>query len=278
MSYLSPASFHFVRGIIKGTKGSDIANLASLEVLALRYAASKIYYHKACRSKYGIKIPHSLFSHNSCYVKCHLWGKNAYFIIKTKYGVFMNFLDKPFITDSDSVLPPYPFYGYDNSEELDKDVEYMKNLYSRTLKMLQKEVDEECDKLEYAGSCMFDAFPDQVHLGTIIDRIYDRMQNMNWDMDGMLQAEQVGNPGYRPPMPPPRPMPCQGNNCPPPQPCQGPFCPPPPRPSRPPMPPRPDYRPDGRPDWMRDLIASLLYNEMIHRRRRYRSRNRWNRR
>ena len=33
MSYLAPASFHFVRGIIKVTKGSDIANLASLEVL-----------------------------------------------------------------------------------------------------------------------------------------------------------------------------------------------------------------------------------------------------
>ncbi len=186
----------------------------------------------------------------------------------------MNFLDKPFNQDSDSVLPPYPFYGYDNSEELDKDVEYMKSLYSRTLKMLQKEVEEECDKLEYAGSCMFDAFPDQVHLGTIIDNIYDRMQNMGWD----VQMEQIGRPNYRPPMPPPRPMPCQGNNCPPPPSCQGPFCPPPPRPSRPPMPPKPDYRPDGRPDWMRDLIASLLYNEMIHRRRRYRSRNRWNNR
>ena len=34
MSYLAPASFHFVRGIIKVIKGSDIANLASLEVLA----------------------------------------------------------------------------------------------------------------------------------------------------------------------------------------------------------------------------------------------------
>ena len=33
MSYLAPASFHFVRGIIKVSKGSDIANLASLEVL-----------------------------------------------------------------------------------------------------------------------------------------------------------------------------------------------------------------------------------------------------
>lgn len=60
MSYLAPASFHFVRGIIKETKGSDIANIASLEVLALRYVASKIYYHKDCRSTDAIKILHNL--------------------------------------------------------------------------------------------------------------------------------------------------------------------------------------------------------------------------
>ena len=33
MSYLGPASFHFVRGVIKGTKGSDIANLVSQRFL-----------------------------------------------------------------------------------------------------------------------------------------------------------------------------------------------------------------------------------------------------
>ena len=60
MSYLAPASFHFVRGIIKVTKGSDIANLASLEVLALRYVASKIYYHRGCRPRCSIKIRHNL--------------------------------------------------------------------------------------------------------------------------------------------------------------------------------------------------------------------------
>ena len=196
----------------------------------------------------------------------------------------MNFLDKPFHNEENPNLPPYPFYGYDNAEELDKDVDYMKSLYSRALKTVQQEVEEECDKLEYGGSCMFDTFPDQVHLGTIIDAIYDRLKDMDWD----LQTQQINGPGYRQPAPcrgnncpPPPPMPCRGSNCPPPpppMPCRGANCPPPPRPSRPPQPPRPDYRPDGRPDWMRDLIASLLYNEMIHRRRRYRSRNRWNNR
>ena len=179
----------------------------------------------------------------------------------------MNCLDKPFTNTGDSIIPTQPFYGYDNSEELDKDVDYMKSLYSRTLKTIQKEVNEECDKLEYSGSFMFDTFPDQVHLGTVIDTIYNRLQNMNWD----LQAEQVGGPNYgRPPQPPQPPNPPQPPR--PPMPCQGPFCPPPPRPSRPPQPPRPDYGPDGKPDWMRDLIAALLYDEMVHRRRRYRRR------
>ncbi len=188
----------------------------------------------------------------------------------------MNFSDTLFGRENEPTIPSYPFYGYDNTEELDKDVDYMKSLCSRTLKTIQKEVDEECDKLEYEGSCMFDTFPDQVHLGTIIDIIYDRLADRNWEdisndsnssmgQYPSMQMEQIGGPGFRQPPPPP-------------QPCRGPFCPPPPRPSRPPRPPRPDNRPDGRPDWLRDLISSLLYNEMIHRRRRYRSRRRWNNR
>ncbi len=178
----------------------------------------------------------------------------------------MNFSDTHFSKNNKVSIPAYPFYGYDNTEELDKDVDYMKSLCSRTLKTIQKEVDEECDKLEYEGSCMFDTFPDQVHLGTIIDTIYDRLSNnMNFEMNDYspsVQMEQLNPPSFRQP---PQPTPCRG-----------PYCPPPPRPSRPPRPPRPDNRPDGRPDWLRDLISSLLYNEMIHRRRRYRSRKRWN--
>lgn len=192
----------------------------------------------------------------------------------------MNFSDRLFNREDEPAVPSYPFYGYDNAEELDKDVDYMKSLCSRMLKMIQLEVDEECDKLEYDGSCMFDAFPDQVHLGAIIDTIHERLADMNWEQmpnsSGFsMEIEQIGGPGYR------QPPPCRGSNCPPPppppRPCRGPYCPPP-RPSRPPHPPRPDHRPDGRPDFLRDLISSLLYNEMIHRRRRHRSRKRWNER
>ena len=34
----------------------------------------------------------------------------------------MNLLDKPFNHENESSIPSYPFYGYDNTEELDKDV------------------------------------------------------------------------------------------------------------------------------------------------------------
>lgn len=156
-------------------------------------------------------------------------------------------------------VPSYPFYGYDNAEEIDKDVDYIKSLYPNNVRLIQKEVEEECDKLEYDGSCMFDECPDRVHLNTIVDNIYERLDDNDVDTKE-VQAENLLGPGpVRPPW-----GPCGPNGC-----------PPPPRPSHPGRPPKPDFRPDGRPDWRRDLIQSLLFNEILHRRRRHRSRKRW---
>jgi hypothetical protein len=76
-------------------------------------------------------------------------------------------------------IPMYPIYGYDNSEDLDRDVEYMKQLYPYTAKMIQKEIDNECDKMEYDGSLMFDEYPDKTSLDRIVDRIYDKVKNID---------------------------------------------------------------------------------------------------
>lgn len=146
-------------------------------------------------------------------------------------------------------IPTYPEYNYDNADDMDRDVDTMKELYPKAVHAIQKEVDEECDKLEYDGSCMFDEHPDCEHLGAIVDAIYERLMEA-------MKAEQVSpqrQPGQLPPWGPP------------------PFRPP----VRPPMgPSRPDFRPDGSPDWLRYLISILLYNEMLQRRRRYRRRKR----
>ena len=40
----------------------------------------------------------------------------------------------------------------------------MKELYPRRMKELLAYVEEECDKMEYEGSLMFDVFPDKIAL------------------------------------------------------------------------------------------------------------------
>jgi len=72
-------------------------------------------------------------------------------------------------------IPLLPLYGYDNSADLDRDVEYMKQLYPNTAKKIQSEIDNECDQLEYDGSVMFDEYPDKESLEKIVDRIYEKI-------------------------------------------------------------------------------------------------------
>jgi hypothetical protein len=76
-------------------------------------------------------------------------------------------------------VPLFPLYGYDNSADLDHDVEYMKQLYPRTAKVIQKEIDNECDQMEYDGSMMFDEYPDKEYLDKLIDRVYDRIKQID---------------------------------------------------------------------------------------------------
>lgn len=145
-------------------------------------------------------------------------------------------------------IPMYPEYAYDNADELDMDVEQIKEMQPQAVRRIQREVDEECDKLEYEGSCMFDECLSREYLDTIIDAIYERLMS---DMEGMeVKAEQMNLPPWGPP------------------PFRPPMGPGPQRPGR------PDFRPDKNPDWMRHLISNVLFNEMLHRRRRFRRRRR----
>lgn len=161
-----------------------------------------------------------------------------------------------------SGVPMFPLYGYDNSEDFDKDVAYMKQLYPKSILQIQKEIDEECDKLEYDGSCMFDECPDKNRMNMIIDTVYEKVAALETESFS-IEAESVKattRPFY--------PCDSKGWDCPS-------SCDPRDRHCYPPPSPRPDYHKDGRPDWLRGLIGVLLFNEMNQRRRRYRSRKRW---
>ena len=74
-------------------------------------------------------------------------------------------------------VPLYPLYGYDNSADLDKDIQYLQQLYPNTAKTIQKEVANECDQMEYDGSMMFDEYPDKEYINKIVTRIYDKVND-----------------------------------------------------------------------------------------------------
>lgn len=59
----------------------------------------------------------------------------------------------------------------------EQDMEYLRQLYPYAWRLLEDEIEEECDKLEYEGSFMFDEYPDRVTLDRCIERIYNRVKD-----------------------------------------------------------------------------------------------------
>ena len=86
-------------------------------------------------------------------------------------------------------VPLYPLYGYDNCEDLDRDMDYFRQLYPSSARRIQGEINNECDKLEYDGSIMFDEYPDKIALDRIIDRVYENIKDM--DEAPQLEANSV---------------------------------------------------------------------------------------
>jgi hypothetical protein len=50
----------------------------------------------------------------------------------------------------------------------------MKSLYPDTAKRLLPFVEEECDRMEYAGSMLYDEYPDKLQLQLMGRRIFDK--------------------------------------------------------------------------------------------------------
>lgn len=152
-------------------------------------------------------------------------------------------------------LPYYMAYpmplAYDDEKIERRDYEYMKSLYPSMAKKVLPYVEDECDRMEYQCSMMYDEYPDKLQLRMMGNRIYDnvRKHEKAFYGDGYedvfpeneVEDQAIHLPG---------------------------------RPSRPGRPPQ-DDRPDrpGRPpqgggnqNWLRDLIDVMLYQELYKRR------------
>lgn len=79
-------------------------------------------------------------------------------------------------------VPKMPFYMsypmqnlYLTEMEYEKDMERMKELYPKEVKTILSYVEDECDKMEYEGSLMFDEYPDKTMLSLVSKRIMDKI-------------------------------------------------------------------------------------------------------
>lgn len=167
----------------------------------------------------------------------------------------MDYNKEPFFRMQQFDAPKMPFYMsypmqnlYLTEMEYEKDMDRMKELYPKEVKTILEAVEDECDKMEYEGSLMFDEYPDRLMLERVTNRIYDRVKNSS---EESVMAEEFWG-GRNPPPPPP--------------PGMGPGRPPG---HRPPPPPPPQNDP------MHSLIGVILNNEMYRRRCRHRRCRRW---
>lgn len=152
-------------------------------------------------------------------------------------------------------MPFYMAYPMQNvileEAEYERDMDRLKNLYPSEVKRIQKYVEEECDKMEYEGSMMFDEYPDRVRLRQISSQIYQKVLAPVMSQEAeTLESEELRLVGQRrPPSPgfPPS------------------FGPPPMH--------RP--APPERQEGLSNLIDVLLFNEMYRRRCRHKRCKRW---
>ncbi len=94
-------------------------------------------------------------------------------------------------------MPFYMTYPMQNlyltEMEYEKDMERMKELYPREVKNIMEMVEEECDKMEYEGSLMFDEYPDRFMLEQITDRIADSVREPEHTMESSQRRDDLRN-------------------------------------------------------------------------------------
>lgn len=87
----------------------------------------------------------------------------------------------------ESKLPYYMAYPmplmYDDERRERMDFEYMKSMYPDAAKRLLPYVEDECDRMEYEGSMMFDEHPDRLQMLLMGRRVLDKTQK-----DGVFSA------------------------------------------------------------------------------------------
>lgn len=85
---------------------------------------------------------------------------------------------------------PMPL-GYEDERRERQDYAYMKSLYPKLAKDLLPLVEEECQRMAYAGSMIYDEYPDWLQLHLLCRRICRQAEEMGQKGEQMEELVQV---------------------------------------------------------------------------------------
>lgn len=81
------------------------------------------------------------------------------------------FLEKPIPFYMAYPLP----YLFDGEQEQERDRRVMQSYYSKTAARIQELAEDECDRMEYEGSMMFDEYPDKFMMEHLCRKIAEKL-------------------------------------------------------------------------------------------------------
>lgn len=80
---------------------------------------------------------------------------------------------------------------YEEDRENERDRERLKSMYPETAREIMPYVEEECDRMEYEGSMMFDEYPDKRMLSRISTRIFEQVKEKYEIVEGRDEDEAM---------------------------------------------------------------------------------------
>ena len=86
---------------------------------------------------------------------------------------------------------------YDDERKERQDVEYMKSMYPDEVKRILPFVEDECDRMEYEGSMIYDEYPDMLSVRMMCSRVCNRIKEIGLEdmeetepLDDRMEAQQ----------------------------------------------------------------------------------------
>lgn len=92
-------------------------------------------------------------------------------------------------------LPYYMAYPmplqYDDERIERRDYEYMKSMYPMAVKKILPYVEEECERMAYDGSMIYDEYPDQLQIRLMCKRVCDKMPEVDKELVQVLLFHEI---------------------------------------------------------------------------------------